>query len=79
MSKLSTSALEKHYLESILPHPFPQQQQILKTKEFYKPEEFIWNNPHRASNQMYQFYHAYNKHYEKHKAPLIRKLEEHDR
>lgn len=64
----SESAIEKHYLESILPHPtYPVQSQIPKTKDFYQPDQFIWNNPHRVSHQMYKFYHAYNDQYQKYK------------
>jgi hypothetical protein len=37
MSHLTTSALEQHYLEAILPHPLPPQQHFLKNKDFYKP------------------------------------------
>ena len=48
--KTGNTALKNHYLSSILPFPnSPKQKQFTKTKEFYKPEKFIWNNPHRAS------------------------------
>lgn len=76
----SDSAIQNHYLESILPHPsYPEPKQFLKSKDFYKPEKFIWNNPHRASDRMYKFYHAYNDQYTKYKEPLVRRLEEKDR
>lgn len=66
----SESAIQNYYIESVLPHPtHPQPKQFLKTKEFYKPELPIWNNPHRASPHMYKFYHAYNDYYEQTKAP----------
>jgi hypothetical protein len=51
----------------------------VKSKDFYKPEQFIWNNPHRASDRMYRFYHAYNDQYARHKEPLLRQLQEKDR
>lgn len=35
-----------------------------KDRNFYRPEQFIWNNPHRSSNRLYQYYHARNDHYE---------------
>lgn len=76
----SESAVQNHYLEAILPHPpFPEPRQFLKNREFYKPERFIWNNPHRASDQMYKFYHAYNDQYTRLKEPLLKRQEERDR
>jgi|JI6StandDraft_1071083.scaffolds.fasta_scaffold19037_6 hypothetical protein len=80
MKHMYESAIDRHYLESVLPHPtFPVQRPIPKTKDFFKPEQFIWNNPHRASHQMYKFYHAYNEHYQKNKEPILRQQEQVDR
>ena len=61
MKNPSESAIAKHYLAAVLPHPLhPVPKQILKTNQFYQPEKFIWNNPHRSSSHMFKFYHAYN-------------------
>lgn len=54
-------ALRDHFLSSLLPYFNKiEQKEISKSKEFYKPEEFIWNNPHRTSKKMYPYYHRFN-------------------
>ena len=35
-----------------------------KDKNFYKPDQFIWNNPYRSSSRLYRYYHAANDEYE---------------
>ena len=35
-------------------------EQPKKDRNFYKPEEFIWNNPYRSSSRLYRYYHASN-------------------
>ena len=74
--KTNSSALKTHYLSSILPfNPLiTQQEQITKTKDFYKPEECIWNNPHRTSKKMYPYYHKFNDTYLREVKPEIEKL-----
>ena len=80
MHYASESAIDRHYMDSVVPHPcYPKPKQFLKNREFYKPEEPIWNNPHRASPQMYQFYHAYNDHYNRKQAPIVQQLQQQDR
>lgn len=70
------SPLKTHYLSSILPFApnIQQPEQITKTKDFYKPEQFIWNNPHRTSKRIYPYYHRFNDTYIKEKKPEIDKL-----
>lgn len=57
----SESALENQRLESLLPAfitraafeapPLP------KTLEFFRSEEFIWNNPYRSSKKTFRYFH----------------------
>lgn len=78
-TKSETSALRNHYLSSVLPFSDNEPPQITKTKDFFQPDKFIWNNPHRTSPKMYQYYHQQNDQYTERVEPLIKKLEEEDR
>lgn len=72
-----SSPLKTYYLSSILPFDptIARPKQIPKTKDFYKPEQFIWNNPHRTSKRMYPYYHRLNDTYVKEVKPEIDRLE----
>lgn len=58
---LTSSALRDHFLSSIIPYEqVKKPTQIKKNSKFYKPEQFIWNNPHRTSKKTYKYYHQQN-------------------
>ena len=57
---LTTSALQEPYLSSILPYHTKKKDELQKTANFYRPEQFIWNNPYRTSRKMYNYYHKQN-------------------
>ena len=61
----SKSAVKQHYLSSIVPFNTSgnKQEQITKSKDFYKPEEPIWNNPHRTCQKIYPYYHKFHDRY----------------
>lgn len=75
------SPLKKHYISSITPFETSliKQQQITKTKDFYKPGEMIWNNPHRTSSKIYAYYHQLKDNFEKDGKTKIQKMEQLDR
>lgn len=72
--------MESHYIESLLPFENVKRvKQIPKTKDFYKPEGFIWSNAHRTSKRLYPYYHKFNDQYMKTIQPQIEKMIEEDR
>ena len=76
LDKPENSALRNHFLASILPKgQIEPPKQFLKNREFYKPEQFIWNNPHRTSRKIYPYYHKDNEEYEKYLKPYHMHLE----
>ena len=80
-AQTNQSAIKTHYLSSILPfNPLiTEPEHLTKTKDFYKPEQFIWNNPHRTSKRMYPYYHKFNDTYNHEIRPQVEKQEEEDR
>lgn len=55
-------AMKTYFLSSAIPYS-PSMTHTLKNKEFYKPDQFIWNNPHRTSKKIYNYYHKSNDEY----------------
>jgi hypothetical protein len=59
------SALENHILEEVLPTFITraafEAPQLPKSREFYKSDEFIWNNPYRSSKKTFRYFHQANK------------------
>jgi hypothetical protein len=59
------SALDNHMLETILPTfitkaPY-EAPQLPKSREFYRSDEFIWNNPYRSSKKTFRYFHQATK------------------
>lgn len=50
-----------------------------KDRHYFKPEQFVWNNPHRTSPRLYPYYHAAQDHYLVNGAPRIQRLQEIDK
>jgi hypothetical protein len=59
------SALDNHMLETVLPSFITraafETTHIPKSREFYLPDEFIWNNPYRSSKKIFQYFHQSKK------------------
>jgi hypothetical protein len=69
-------------LESVLPTFITrgafEAPQLPKSREFYKSDEFIWNNPYRSSKKTFRYFHQANEE-NKPKIEELRKIEVIDR
>lgn len=77
---MKNDSIRNHYLSSILPfQTLPHLKQFVKSREFYKPGECIWNNPHRTSKRLYPYFHQYHDKYLQNVKPKIEEMIEEDR
>ena len=76
------SAIKNYLIESSVPAYVINRQYvpkpIAKTKEFYRSDQFIWNNPYRASNKTYNYYHKQQDQYRR-KEEQVKQQENDDR